>query len=65
MNQPNRSSEETKMKGLLSALAVLLFLPTTAEADCFGEGAYRVCSESNKDSRGNTHIRSYDTMGNT
>lgn len=36
-----------------------------AETQCFGEGAYRVCSESHVDSRGNVQIRSWDSQGNT
>jgi hypothetical protein len=35
-----------------------------AETQCFGEGAYRVCSQSYTDSKGNLQIRSWDNQGN-
>lgn len=42
---------------------VFLWLPL-AQAECFGEGEYEVCSESNVDDSGNGYIRSWDTEGN-
>ncbi len=53
------------MRRLLPILVALLALPVAAEAECIGEGDYRVCTESYTDSRDDTHIRSHDTMGNT
>ena len=36
-----------------------------ALAECFGEGEYRVCSDSYTDSDGDIHMRSWDSEGNT
>lgn len=34
------------------------------DRQCLGEGAYRVCTETYQDGKGNLHIRSSDSMGN-
>ncbi|MGV2103976.1 hypothetical protein [Rhizobium sp. 21-4511-3d] len=36
-----------------------------AQAECVGEGSYRVCSESYQDADGDFHVRSSDTEGNS
>ncbi|HHF6601913.1 TPA: hypothetical protein ACPP6V_001248 [Haemophilus influenzae] len=49
------------------ALAVLmdaLSMSSIAKTECFGEGEYRVCTETITQSDGTTKVRSYDTMGN-
>lgn len=33
-------------------------------ADCVGDGAYRVCTQTNTSPNGDLSIRSYDTLGN-
>jgi len=53
------------MKMLWSCALVLLASSQLAHAECFGNGEYRVCSESYTDSSGNVHIRSWDTQGNS
>lgn len=45
--------------GLLSSVCV----PAVC-AECFGEGEYRVCSESAMDDDGNGYVRSWDAEGN-
>jgi hypothetical protein len=51
--------------GFAVGCAVLLMTLGTARAECFGSGAYRVCSESYTDSSGNLHVRSWDTEGHS
>jgi len=53
----------SKLSVAVSVALAVLSAPSYAE--CFGEGAYRVCTETYTDSRGNTTIRSYDTQGNS
>jgi hypothetical protein len=53
------------MKSGYFALAILLASSIGARAECFGDYPYRVCTDTYTDSRGNTTVRSYDTMGNT
>lgn len=54
-----------KSLAIAAGAAVLALSGTAAFAECFGDGAYRVCTDTYTDSRGNTTIRSYDTQGNT
>jgi hypothetical protein len=35
-----------------------------ARSECYGEGAYQVCSNIYVDPSGNVHVESYDTEGN-
>jgi hypothetical protein len=49
----------------VACAAAFLFASAPLYAECFGDGAYRVCTDTYTDSRGNTTIRSYDTQGNT
>lgn len=35
------------------------------DRQCYGEGAYRVCSETYQDGKGNIQVRSSDSMGNS
>jgi hypothetical protein len=48
-----------------ACVAALMFFSSPLYAKCVGEGAYRVCSEVDTDSRGNTTIRSTDSQGNS
>jgi hypothetical protein len=45
-------------------IGLLIGTPACAE-ECFGEGDYRVCTDSYEDPQGNSHVRSWDTEGNT
>ncbi len=52
---------------LCHGLLLLITLSMTANASekCFGDYPYRVCTNTYKDSNGNTHIYSYDSDGNS
>ncbi len=55
-----------KYKFFLSYLWLsMLGFSSSVNAECFGEYPYRVCSDSYTDSKGNTHIRSYDSEGHS
>jgi len=55
------------IKNLMFAVGSFFILAgsVSAYAECYGEGEYRVCSESETDSDGGIHARSWDTEGNT
>lgn len=44
--------------GLISAVSL-------AKTECFGEGEYRVCTETTTQSDGTMKVKSYDSRGNT
>ena len=48
---------------LLAALLTIAAGPSHAE--CFGDGAYRVCTDTTYDADGDMSVRSYDTQGNS
>lgn len=50
---------------LLVATVGFVLIFSVAKAECFGEGSYRVCSDSYQDSNGDFHVRSSDTEGNS
>lgn len=50
-------------RALIISLAFASF-GVSAAPQCFGEGAYRVCSESYVDEKGNMQVRSWDSQGN-
>ena len=43
--------------------AVLTASPSFAE--CYGDSAYKVCTDSYTESNGDYHVRSYDNLGNS
>lgn len=43
---------------------LLLIGAPLAQAECYGDGEYSVCSESETDADGDLHVRSWDTEGN-
>ena len=49
----------------LIALAAVAPLAAAAETQCFGEGAYQVCTTTTIDANGNMTVSSSDTMGNS
>jgi len=48
---------------LVAGMALLMV--SAAQAECYGEGEYMVCSDVDTDSDGDVHARSWDTQGNT
>ncbi|WP_323157578.1 hypothetical protein [Pseudomonas fulva] len=48
---------------LIACMALLM--ASAAQAECYGEGEYMVCSDVDTDSDGDVHARSWDTQGNT
>lgn len=53
------------MREKLLVAATCVLMATSANAECFGEASYRVCSESHEDANGDFHVRSSDTEGNS
>lgn len=54
-----------RTKLLVAATATYVLLTASAQAECFGKGSYRVCSESYQNANGDFHVRSSDTEGNS
>ncbi|TCP80825.1 hypothetical protein C8J31_11466 [Rhizobium sp. PP-CC-2G-626] len=54
-----------KRKLLIAAAAAATLTASAVNAECFGEGSYRVCSDSYQDADGDIHVRSSDTDGNS
>lgn len=52
-------------KRAITTLAVYSLTISSALAECYGSGSYRVCSNSYTDSKGNIHVKSYDSQGNS
>lgn len=42
----------------------LLLVTPLAQAECYGDDEYTVCSDSETDTNGDLHVRSWDTSGN-
>lgn len=50
---------------ILVTVVVALTTPVRAETNCYGDGAYRVCTTTRTDANGNISITSSDNMGNS
>lgn len=55
-----------RLKSLIIQAGSVLLLAGAplAQAECYGDGEYSVCSESETDADGDMHARSWDTEGN-
>jgi len=54
-----------KFWAIIPFVLAAMFNSANANASCYGNGDYLVCSDSYTDSSGDLHVNSYDTEGNS